>query len=81
MTDDPRDLFQGFDDEETGPEDLYDYADAVEAPRRSAVVRKRRRGWGLTPFQWFVLSLLLFLSVCLLSFFFLLLTNRIVLPL
>jgi len=43
-------------------------------------LRRKRPFLGLTPVQRFVLALMLFLNVCLLGFFCLMATGRIVLP-
>ncbi len=78
---DSRNLYLELLDEEQNGEDLEENLYEVayeEEPRRRP--RRRRATLGMTPFQWFVFALLVFMASCLLSTFFLLITGKVVLP-
>jgi len=59
--------------------DVGDFVEEEEQPKRQRVARKKRS--GLSPTQRFILSLLFFLSMCLIGSLCLLVTNKVVLPL
>ncbi len=73
-------VYDLLDDEleiEEPQDDLY-YEE--EPPVTSARRSRRSTGMRLTAFQWFLLSFLFFVGMCTLTIFFLLLTERMILP-
>ncbi|MFC1936796.1 hypothetical protein ACFLYP_03925 [Chloroflexota bacterium] len=72
------DDLQGMTDTSAFLDELEDEEKPKPSPKRRS--RRSMRILGMTPIQMFVISIELFLMVCILGFFFLIITDKMVLP-